>query len=269
MRPILIKIGLAVIILGLATPSSAQLLIERSKVVETLSPGETLVGEVFLHNSSPDTPFSVKVYWEDFKYLPPFNGKKEFLPAGSTPGSLAKWANFSPQQFTLDPKTKQPINYSIQLPPDAKGGYYGVLFFERGDMQPSGQIGVNIIFRLGALFFIETVNKDKSAEITEVKIAESDILGLFSNLGDIILFPKGIYYILDGDGLVAERGELEKIYLPAGEKAEFKVSIPEALKAGDYTVVLTFDLDEGDSLVKEIDFNKAQGGRIEITGLRD
>ena len=74
---------------------------------------------------------------------------------------------------------------------------------------------------------------------------------------------------MDKEGLVVAREEVKKIYLPPANEATFSIDLPESLKAGDYTLVLTFDLGEGDSLVKEVDFNKSSTGSFKILAQRD
>src|SRR5262245_11810747 len=91
------------IILGmslmLCTPVAfAQLLVEEGKIKLTVDPGQTEINTLTVHNTSKE-PFHVKAYWQDFRYIEPFDGKKEFLPSGSLPNSLAGWALFSPQEF--------------------------------------------------------------------------------------------------------------------------------------------------------------------------
>ncbi len=45
----------------------AQLLMEKSRVQETVEPGDTLVDSITLHNKT-DAPMELTVYWEDFEY---------------------------------------------------------------------------------------------------------------------------------------------------------------------------------------------------------
>ena len=58
----------------------AQLLLEEGKIKLNVQPGETVMNSFFIDNTSSES-FPVKVYLEDFVYVPPFDGKKNFLPA--------------------------------------------------------------------------------------------------------------------------------------------------------------------------------------------
>lgn len=247
----------------------AQLLIEQGKINLNVEPGETIVDSIVVHNTSKKDALYIKVYWEDFMYIPPFTGKKKFLPSGSTEYSCSKWVKLPLSEFTLAPLGKKNINYTVRIPDDAEGGYYSVLFFETGAKKPEGKIGLSIVSRLGSLFFIETDNKNKNARVNGIVAIRNGFRGNFLNEGNVIMIPKCVYYILGGDGLVEERGEIDKFYLPPGEKKEFDITLPDNLKEGKFTVVLTFDLGGGNSLVKEIDFVKTQGAAVRIIGLRD
>ena len=141
--------------------ASAQLVIEQGKVREVVKSGQTLTGSITVHNRSK-TPMNVVTYWEDFIYIPPFAGNKKFLPAGASDNSCSGWVNFSPRQFSLAPFAKQKVNYTINVPAKASGGYYGVLLFElRDNLDPLNGIGMKIVSRVGTLFFIETVDRKK------------------------------------------------------------------------------------------------------------
>jgi len=262
------KISVFCLIVFMVQDASAQLMMEKSRVRLTVSPGETVVDSMLLYNTGA-TPADVKVYWQDFTYLPPFDGQKNFSLPGTSQYSMADWISYSPQLLTLPPQGKREINFTIKVPENAKGGYYGVLFFEQGLGTGTTSTGVNIITRLGSLFFVETVNRDKTAKIDNMRFEEKFLKGSFTNQGDVFMFPRGIYFLMDKEGLVTERGELDKIYLIPGNTAEFKVAIADGLASGDYTMVITLDLDDGDSLIKEVDFSKSESGQLQINEIRD
>lgn len=243
----------------------AQVMIEQGKVVIRANPGETIVNTLPVHNTSEQSAITLRAYWEDFTYVEPFTGDKEFSPAGTTDRSASRWVNFSPQEFTLDPKGSKLISYSIQVPQDAKGGYYGVLFFEEGGGNPQGRVGVSIVTRIGALFFIETTNSTHKGQLENLEFSEKEFKGDFTNLGDVMLIPDSTYYLLDKEGLVAERGEIAKFYLAPQKKTAVKFSAGEKLAAGSYTAVLTFDFGAGESYTYEFDFDKAADGSVKIT----
>lgn len=257
-----------ILLILVSRDASAQLLMEKSRIHLTVTPGETVVDSMTIHNTG-NVAADVKVYWQDFIYLPPFNGKKNFSQPGTSEYSMAEWISYSPQLLTLPPQSKRGINFTIKVPEDAKGGHYGVLFFEQGLGTGTTTTGVNIITRLGSLFFVETINRDKTSKIDNIRFEEKFLKGSFTNEGDIFLFPKGIYYLINQDGVAAERGELDKIYLTPGNTADFKIYISDEVAEGDYTAVITLDLGDGDSLIKEVDFSKTGTGSFKINEIRD
>lgn len=254
---------------GIANLAQAQILMEKSKVNLTVAPGETVVDHINLHNTGEITK-SIKIYWEDFEYIHPFNGKKTFLPPGTSQYSMSDWITYAPIEVTIPPKSKKKIDFTINVPIDAVGGHYGVLFFE--DIPTGGtgsNVGVSIITRLGSLFYIDSTNKDKSATIEDIKVYDDEFVGKFLNQGNIFMIPKGVYYVMDKDGLVVTRGEVGKIYLPPSAKTSFSVSLADVKRPGEYMLVLTFDLDEGDSVVSEIDFLINQDRSLHIHQVRN
>jgi len=264
-------LGILLILLGgvLSGPAVAEIMIEQGKVEIRANPGETIVDTITVHNTSKSDPMRLRATWEDFTYIEPYDGKKEFMAQGTGPLSASGWVTYSPQEFTLEALATKKITYSFQIPTDARGGYYGVLLLQEGGDTNPGQIGVSIVTRVGALFFIETTNSSKAAKVDNIAIADKIFTGDFHNQGNVIMIPNATYYVLDGEGLVADRGEIKKFYLPPGAKTNFEVTFSEKLAAGTYTIILTFDLGDGNSAVKEIEFTKSDSGELSIVKVQD
>jgi hypothetical protein len=74
---------------------------------------------------------------------------------------------------------------------------------------------------------------------------------------------------MNAQGVIADRGEVRKLFVPPGETGEFAIALKKDMPAGSYTLVMTSDLEEGDVLVKEIDFKKTAAGTLSITADRD
>jgi len=248
---------------------SAQLLIEQGKIELDVRAGDTIIDSITIHNTSDENGVSLRAYIEDFEYKKPFKGQKNFFAAGTTQNSLIDWITFSPQTFELSPKSKKKINYTVRIPDDAKGGFYGVLFFESAGDKPEGKIGLRLVSRVGALFFVETTDKTKKASLDNFSIDVGEIKFDLTNQGDVILIPRGVYYFLDRNNLVVDRGELDNFYLPPNQTANVSIPISSDIGIGEYTTVITFDMTEGDLLVKEVDFSKDSKNTFEIIELRD
>ena len=250
--------------------ASAQILIEEGKVTLDVVAGQTVTGTLNVHNTS-DKPIKVKAYWEDFQYTSPYDGKKKFFPAGTLSSSVGKWVKFSPLSFELAPQDKQVVNYTVNVSDQAKGGYYGVLFFEVDSQNSASQTGLTIVSRVGSLFYVETKDRIKQAEILEFKPSsvQTAIEGSLRNEGNVVLVFQVIYYALNSENYIVQRGQTERFFLPAQETANFIIPIAKDIKPDKYTSVLTFDLGNADGLSREVDFQIKNDRTLRILEIRD
>lgn len=252
-----------------AGAARAQLFIEEGKVVLAVSGGDRVNKSLTIHNTSKD-PVDVKVYWEDFEYQPPYDGTKNFMPAGSSKTSASQWVSFSPQTFRLPAFARQQIDYSVSVPSQVTEGHYGALFFEKAGDNVKTETGVSVIVRVGCLFFIEPKDKSKKAVISDIQLGGKKLQGAFTNQGNAILIPRMTYNIMDErEGVVADRGEVKKSYVPPGATAQWEITLPQGLNAANYTLILNTDLDNGDVIVKEIQLSRGASGALELKNIRD
>lgn len=262
---------LGIIFLSLwVSTADAQLLVEQGKVRFTVTPNKTIMNQVVIHNTTKNA-VKVKAYWEDFIYTAPYKGEKDFFPAGSGKYSCASWVNFMPREFTIPPYGQQNIDYTFRVPADAHGGYYGVLFLESsgtGEIPEGVTRGVNIVTRVGALFFLETKDKDKACTINIVGAGKEGINGKFFNKGNVFLLPQGVYYLLNDEGIVADRGDLSRGYTVPGSEWDFVIPYPKNLAAGRYHMVLTIDLEDEVSQVVEFDLSKDAQGQYQLSNIQ-
>ena len=252
----------------LASNAQANIFLEKGKVNMPILPGRAVVDSLKVHNTS-DEEMTVRAYWEDFEYQEPFDGSKKFSQAGTTSRSSSEWVNFSPREFVLGPYESRKIAYVINPPNDIDGGYYGVMFFERVDEENISSTGVKIVTRVGTLFFLETLDSTKEAEVSKIAMDDQNLMGNFENNGNVILIPEGVYYIMNNDGVVHERGEMDTLYLPPGKQADFNIDIDQKLPKGQHTLVMTFDLQQGDVLIREVDIEKTADDQIKILDIRN
>ena len=246
----------------------AEVILDKGKITVKVKPGETVNGSLTLtNNSAVDIP--LRAYYEDFTYVAPFDGSKNFLPVNSTDYSCGGWISYSPQEFILSASSKQELNYIIKVPKNASGGYYGVLFFEKSPKLAPKSMGLGIVVRVGCLFFIETNDRLKNSALENVSLEKNILKADFLNTGNTVLIGRAIYYTTDERRMAVDRSETEKFYLPIKGKYPLSIAMPEKLSAGRYTIILTFDLEEGDVLVKEIDFTKNQRGGLNILQIRN
>lgn len=266
MRSKILGLASFILISLFSSTGYAQVMIEQGKIVIKANPAESVVNTITVHNTSKEAAIHLRAYWEDFVYIAPFDeGKKDFTAAGTGPYSASRFVNFSPQEFTIKPGGTQKVSYAIQMPEDAKGGYYGTLFLEESGEKATSKIGVSIVTRIGSLFFIESTDSKKTGLIDNHQVAGNQITADFTNTGNVIMIPDSTYYVLDKDGMVADRGDIKKFYLPPDKKFSYKIDLNKDLSAGAYTLISTFDLGDGENLTDELDFVKNVDATIAIT----
>jgi len=265
----MLRAFLSVLMVCLLTGTAkAQFVIENAKVVLAVSGGDRVNNSITIHNPTKEEA-DVKVYWEDFEYTAPFDGSKKFSPAGTLPGSASQWVNYMPQEFKIPGFGKQKIDFTVSVPADIQGGHYGVLFFEKVDLAQSNKTGIKIVFRTGALFFIEAKDSVKKADLQQIKVLDGKkITASFMNQSDVVLVPRTTYYIMDESAYIIDRGEVPTLYVPPGAVAPIEVVLPVSLKPGTYTFVLNADMEEGDVAVNEVEFMKDAAGNITIKDAR-
>lgn len=201
----------------------------------------------------------MRVYLEDWFYAPGGDGAKSFVSASTTARSCSSWISFSPEEFNIPPKGEQRVSYKVNVPRNSAldGGYYAVLFFESkvGELGPPKELagaGLNLVVRVGALFYIEikgTVRKTAVIDNLKLKKESSPnrllIEADFSNSGNVDITTAGTFHIIDRQGMVYARGEFNPLYTFPGDTAKligswdtWKNPIPK----GSYDIVLTIDL---------------------------
>jgi hypothetical protein len=245
----------------------AQLFLEDGKKTIAVAGGEHTTGSVLIHNTSAEQA-DVKVYWEDFEYKAPYDGTKNFLPAGTAPASASQWVTFSPQVFSMPAFGQQRIDYAVTAPAQVQEGHYGVLFFERSSDPLKNEGGVTLVTRVGCLFFIEPKDKDKKA-VLQVGLNANSLTASFVNQGNVILIPRTTYYIMQKDGLVLLRGESKRLYVPPGVSAPLGITLKKQLSPGQYTLVVNSDLEDGDVVIKEIGLAVDASGQYTIVSSQD
>lgn len=251
----------------LAETASAQLFLEQGKIKLTVNASENISQSLMVHNTS-DKPVKFRVYWQDFEYVSPYDGAKKFTAPGGVKNSASSWINFTPREFVLPPFGKKDISYVVNVPSVIEGGYYGVLFFEKDPEQNDAMRGLNIVTRVGCLFFIESADKKKVADLESIELDKGEFKAKFVNNGNVVLIPQGVFYIMSADGVAVDRGTAPNVYVPPGATSDYTAKIKEDLPEGKYTLIMTLDLDDGDSLVKEVDFEKNSYGQFNILDTR-
>jgi hypothetical protein len=277
------RILVALFLTAFAVPAFAGNIVnlDKSKVRLSIAPGQVKTGSILVENNSPE-PKSVRIYTEDWVYIPPFDGSKDFQPAGTTRLSCAPWISYEPAELTLGPFAKQAVNYSVRVPEGIEGGRYAVLFFENYVGKPENEgVGVNVAVRMACLFYVEAeggVKRQMSLGELAVKKDGQKPLQLslkLTNTGNTDITCGGTFDIMDNTGMVFGRGDLNQAYMFPGDPGTLTGSWSLPLKKGIYSLVLTLDLGKaleeagigrGPTLVKETSLEIGASGEVVSVG---
>lgn len=176
--------------------------IDPARAEISVKPGEEKSGVITVLNYDETTSTRIKAYVQDLVYLP--DGSNDFLTLGSTPWSLGGWIKIGPTEFDIPPGKQEAVRYIISVPKDAKGGRYGVVFFET--ITPPSQvkeIGATVNVRLGTVLLV-TVEGTKvvKARLTGMGTGEDKEKGFgiswtVYNDSNILVRPFGQIKIID------------------------------------------------------------------------
>jgi len=232
-----------------ATSNAMKMNIDPARAEVTIKPGEEKAGAVSVLNYDEETPVHVKAYVQDLVYLP--DGSNDFLPVGSTPWSLGDSIKIGPTEFDIPAGKQESVRYVVSLPKDAKGGRYGVIFFETAT-PPSQfkQVGATVNVRLGTILLVtaegtsiikakltgmavNTKEKEKGVEITWTVYNDSNIL----------IRPFGTVKIIDDKKTEVKTLDVnkEKAGILPQTNRKFSVQYKEKLPKGDYFVQVVLD----------------------------
>jgi hypothetical protein len=243
--------------------------IDNPKITIELSVGQNYSDSIMVTNPSQEA-VAVKAYLEDFAYVSPFDGEKSFHAPGTGNFSLANWISFSPQEFTISPYGRQKVNLSIRPDTEFSFVHCGVLFFETsiGVTYEAGK-AINVLGRIGSLIFVEPKGKTKQASLQDVEGSIRSLGGNFTNSGNSFLHVQGVFYVMNKEGMIYDRGQIQELYLLPGDTASVAINLAKDLSAGIYTMVVTFDMEDDDALIKEIDFSLDSSGKARVLEARD
>ena len=143
------------VLIPLTASATTGLSIQPVKIDETISPGNSLTGQILLQNAS-DGPVDVAVNIDDFV---PNAGADSIQFVGRTQGvtSVRDWITINePASFKLKVGEQIEIPYTITAPLNAEpGGHYGVMLFNAtpqgtstGSLKVGTQVGMIVLISI-------------------------------------------------------------------------------------------------------------------------
>lgn len=274
-------------------PSHAENLsfrLDQSKIRLSIPSGGSRAGEIKVYSQSSEA-INLKVYLEDWVYSNTIEGSKDFSPAGSNTNSCASWIKFNPTEFKLPSYGVTTINYIVNVPKTASGGYYAVMFFETSLEKSKGleaygqneiKSGVGLAIRLGSLFYLEAKDTaQRNAELSNFSVREEEknkylsVALDFKNTGNTYITVSGSFHIMDKQGLVRARGKFNEGYTFPQDTVTLKAIWKNPIPEGKYDLVITLNLGKaqeeanlsrGPILVKEANLEVNKNGEVVRVG---
>ncbi|MDD5166686.1 MAG: hypothetical protein PHQ57_04795 [Candidatus Omnitrophica bacterium] len=223
--------------------------LDQAKIRVKAPAGQTAIGRIEIKNPSDSTK-KIRVYAQDWIYTDAL-GAKDFFPAGTKTASCAKWISFVPAEFTIAPSGKEYLQYTVRVPPEAKGGYYAVLFFESllGETPKDAEAMavVPVAVRVGSLITVEVEGTvERAAQVENLTFNQQGdtykVEADFTNTGNADIIVAGNFNIVNSEGVVFARGEFPQRYTLPQDKAKLVSNFKANLVAGKYDLIITLDL---------------------------
>ncbi|MDI6780867.1 MAG: hypothetical protein QME49_01955 [bacterium] len=239
------RLWLAAILFLIASVNAYAVSVQPSVVKIQIAAGETKNGTFDLYNRS-DKEVYIKVNLKDW-VVNKRTSKRDFSNAGTNPKTLTDWVIIEPEGFLLGPDKHQIVRYTVKVPKDAKGGYWGLVCFTTKPLEKKG--GVVAAGEVVSFLGLEVANTlEKKIEIRDIK-ASNDAKGMnlkieVKNIGNTPIFmpaPDGKYVIKNGKDETVAKGDLNGQMILPEEIIEYETTEPVKLDAGEYTAVIFFD----------------------------
>jgi hypothetical protein len=252
-------------VLALLTPAVAgalpELAISPAVIEMAAAPGQAVGTEMTVSN--PGTVgYRVTVYawdmWHDGRH-------RRYGPPGTFPQSLAQRVAASPSTFALAPGQQQQVQLTLDVPGDARGGQYAVVFFEMSppETAASGQGPVlSLAGRIGASVIVDTGTVGASLKVGKVDQVAVEppssttpltVSTEVSNPTQTHLRPFATAVILRNRTPVG-RFSLPSVLLLPGQRGVLEGSWSGLLRSGDYKLLLTVVSSDGQAETLERPF---------------
>ena len=170
--------------------------------------------------------------------------------------ALSTWIRFNPKEFTLPPKSRQTVRFTIIQKGVARPGeYWAAMELEslkttmgRGK-NPQGQdMKVEVIPTILVPIFAKAGKVHYAGAVSDVKVVilqkDQRVESLVGNTGEGRITLSGTYEIVTAGGELVDQGVLGKaLVLPGGER-KFSARLNKKLSAGTYVVRVRYQAGE-------------------------
>lgn len=182
------------------------------------------------------------------------NGKRVFVPAGQTPGSIAGSAVFSTSAITIKPQSSGSVDVHFTVPANTPVRAVVAMFRGTNKVASASQ-GVAMTASLGTLItFTLSDNFKVNAEpirVAEASSAAVTIAQALTNAGTEPIVPEGVVALLDDAGSLVLKAPITAQRLLPGEQLDFQAQCAAAmLNPGKYRVLASYKF-EGQTVTED------------------
>ena len=175
------------------------------------------------------------------------DGRREFIPAGERPGSIAATAVFSPKEVVIAPGAVGIAEVIVTMPrgSDLRGVaavFRGqtVIGHDRG-VAMTASLGSLITFTLSGNLTLEAADPQVSEQTSTSNLALSEQV---TNVGSEPVVASGAVAVLNEAGTLIGKVPVEPQRLLPGERLPFKAEYPALLPSGRYRAIFSLEYDD-------------------------
>jgi hypothetical protein len=179
------------------------------------------------------------------------DGRRLFVRAGATPGSIAATAVFSTTKITVAPGQKVPVMVTLTIPRGSSERAVVALFrgtdrLMSGNVAATASLGALLTFTLsdGAAMTADRLVVQPQTATSNLAVSQTCI-----NNGPEPLVTRGMLAVVGGDGKLVGKSALQPRRLLPGERATLGTEYGAELRPGHYRLLVTYDY-EGHALTQ-------------------
>lgn len=173
------------------------------------------------------------------------DGKRTFVAAGATPGSIAATAVYTQQRVTVLPGKSVNVGVTVTIPPQPAVRAIvvmckGTTKLARGPVGATASVGTLLTFALSG----DVIAAEASPLIVEPPTASSNLVASqqVSSSGTEPMVATGMLAVLDAGGAMVGKQAIPPWRLLPGERTDMRVEYAGELPPGRYRAMVTFDL---------------------------
>ncbi|HEV2720723.1 MAG TPA: hypothetical protein VG323_11940 [Thermoanaerobaculia bacterium] len=172
-------------------------------------------------------------------------GKRLFVPAGATPGSIAATAVFSATRITVAAGESAPVDMTVTMPRGSAeravvAFFRGLDKIVNGNVTTTASLGALLTFTLS-----DSVSMNAGALQVQPQTPTSNlaVAQRCTNSGLEPFVTRGMLAVIGRDGRLVGKAALQPRRLLPGEVATLGAEYGAELRPGRYRLIVTFDYD--------------------------